>query len=60
MTERQKNLWVTPEKLEGTLARQCLKDELKPHDVARMVLFLGADDSMMLSAQTFIVDAGTV
>ena len=60
MTERQKNLWVTPEKLEGTLARQCLKDELKPHDVARMILFLGADDSMMLSAQTFIVDAGTV
>jgi len=60
MTERQKSLWVTPEKLEGTLARQCLKDELKPHDVARMILFLGADDSMMLSAQSFIVDAGTV
>jgi NAD(P)-dependent dehydrogenase (short-subunit alcohol dehydrogenase family) len=60
MTERQKNLWVTPEKLEGTLARQCLKDELRPHDVARMILFLGADDSSMLSAQTFIVDAGTV
>jgi D-xylose 1-dehydrogenase len=60
MTERQKSLWVTPEKLEATLARQCLKDELQPHDVARMVLFLGADDSMMLSAQTFIVDAGTV
>ena len=60
MTERQKSLWVTPEKLQATLARQCLKDELQPHDVARMVLFLGADDSMMLSAQTFIVDAGTV
>src|SRR3954471_8639866 len=60
MTERQKSLWVTPEKLEGTLARQCLKDELRPHDVARMILFLGADDSSMLSAQTFIVDAGTV
>lgn len=60
MTERQKTLWVTPEKLDATLARQCLKDELQPHDVARMVLFLGADDSMMLSAQTFIVDAGTV
>jgi D-xylose 1-dehydrogenase len=60
MTERQKSLWVTPEKLEDTLARQCLKDELMPHDVARMILFLGADDSMMLSAQTFIVDAGTV
>ncbi|UEM19294.1 SDR family oxidoreductase [Skermanella mucosa] len=60
MTERQKSLWVTPEKLEGNLARQCLKEELKPHDVARMVLFLGADDSRMCSAQTFIVDAGTV
>jgi len=60
MTERQKSLWVTPEKLEATLGRQCLKEELQPHDVARMILFLGSDDSMMLSAQTFIVDAGTV
>jgi NAD(P)-dependent dehydrogenase (short-subunit alcohol dehydrogenase family) len=60
MTERQKSLWVTPEKLAANTERQCLKDTLKPHDVARMVLFLGADDSAMCSAQTFIVDAGTV
>ena len=60
MTERQKSLWVTPEKLNETLGRQCLKETLQPHDVARMIVFLGADDSRMLTAQTFIVDAGTV
>ena len=57
MTERQKSLWVTPEKLQATLARQCLKDELQPHDVARMVLFLGADDSLVGS---FERDDGTI
>ena len=60
MTERQKSLWVTPEKLQSNIDRQCLKDELLPHDVARMIVFLGADDSKMLTAQTYIVDAGTV
>jgi hypothetical protein len=29
-----------------------------PDDVARMVLFLGADDSRMCTAQDFVVDAG--
>jgi len=31
-----------------------------PEDLARMVLFLAADDSRMCTAQNFIVDAGWV
>jgi D-xylose 1-dehydrogenase len=58
MTERQLKLWVTAES-DAVLARtQCLPDRLQADDVARMVLFLAADDSRMCTAQEFTVDAG--
>ncbi len=60
MTERQKELWVTPESIEGHRARQCLPDLIEPHYVARMVLWLAADDSAMCTASNFFVDAGSV
>lgn len=39
---------------------QCLKEHLLPPDIARMALFLAADDSRLITAQTFIVDGGAV
>jgi len=42
------------------LEAQCLKEHLLPPDVARMALWLAADDSRLVTAQTFIVDAGVV
>jgi D-xylose 1-dehydrogenase len=58
MTKRQLELWVN-EAAERLLdERQCLPDRLKPDDLARMVLFLAADDSAMCTAQHFIVDGG--
>ncbi len=60
MTERQKNLWVTPEGERKLDEAQCLPGRLLPEDLARMVLFLAADDSRMCTAQNFIVDAGWV
>lgn len=58
MTERQLALWVTPE-TDAMLERvQCLPGRLYPPDVARMVLFLAADDSRMCTNQTFVVDGG--
>ena len=36
MTERQKELWATPEALEKHLQRQCLPDLIEPVYVARM------------------------
>ena len=37
---------------------QCLKEKVYPPDIARMALFLGADDSRLITAQTFVVDGG--
>jgi len=59
-TERQLALWATPEAEAANMARQCLKERLTPPDIARMVLWLAADDSRMVTAQHFVVDGGTV
>lgn len=58
MTERQLRDWVTPEAVEHIARNQCLTDQLYPADVARMVLWLAADDSAMCTAQKWVVDGG--
>ncbi|MEQ1755675.1 MAG: SDR family oxidoreductase [Micropepsaceae bacterium] len=58
MTERQIRLWLTREGEVDIAKNQCLPDKLYPEDVARMVLWLAADDSRMVTAQNFIVDGG--
>lgn len=58
-TERQKALWLTPEAEARSQANQCLKGALMPDDIARMVLWLGAEDSAMVTAQHFVVDGGS-
>ncbi|HFD14761.1 MAG TPA: SDR family oxidoreductase, partial [Rhodospirillales bacterium] len=60
MTERQIRLWLTPEGEKELMARQCLKRKLYPEDIARVVLFLAADDSAAMTNQTYIVDGGWV
>lgn len=60
MTDRQKELWVTPEKLEAQLKRQCLPDPIEPVYLARMVLFLASDDAAMCTANNFMVEAGSI
>jgi NAD(P)-dependent dehydrogenase (short-subunit alcohol dehydrogenase family) len=60
MTQRQLDLWVTPEGKMAQLGAQCLKELLYPPDIARMVLWLAADDSRLVTAQNFIVDGGRV
>jgi len=60
MTERQVSLWLTPEGERQIEQRQCLSGRLYPPDIARMALFLAADDSRMCSSQQFIVDGGWV
>jgi len=60
MTQRQLRDWVTPE-AEAQIARsQSLPDRLNPADVARMVLWLAADDSAMCTAQNWVVDGGWI
>ena len=60
MTERQLTHWVGPEENKLIDASQTLKGRVYPADVARMALFLSADDSAMISAHDFIVDGGWV
>ncbi|MGZ9722249.1 SDR family NAD(P)-dependent oxidoreductase [Rhizobium miluonense] len=60
MTERQMRLWLTPAGERQIEERQCLPDRLQPSDIARMALFLAADDSAMCTSQQFIVDGGWV
>jgi D-xylose 1-dehydrogenase len=59
MTERQVSLWLTPAAEASLMAAQCLKEKLYPPDIARMVLWLSADDSRMVTAQNFMVDGGS-
>ncbi|MGQ0676777.1 MAG: SDR family NAD(P)-dependent oxidoreductase [Rhodospirillales bacterium] len=58
MTERQVKLWLDETGERQIRENQCLKEKLYPPDIARMVLWLAADDSRLCTAQNFIVDAG--
>lgn len=60
MTERQKTLWLTPEGEEKHLEAQCLPEMIEPVWVARMVLFLASDDSLMCTAGSYNVTAGSM
>jgi NAD(P)-dependent dehydrogenase (short-subunit alcohol dehydrogenase family) len=58
MTQRQIDLWLTPEAEQDLLQAQCLKTKLVPADVARMVLWLASEDSRMCTSQLWVVDGG--
>jgi NAD(P)-dependent dehydrogenase (short-subunit alcohol dehydrogenase family) len=58
MTERQLSLWMDDAGEARRRAGQCLKDRLYPPDIARLVLWLAADDSRMATSQTWCVDGG--
>lgn len=60
MTEKQINQWLTPDAEAETMEDQCLKERLYEGDISRLALFLAADDSRMITKQTFIADGGRV
>ena len=60
MTDRQVKLWLNEAGERQIDERQCLIERLYPPDIARMVLFLAADDSRMCTSQNYIVDGGWV
>jgi NAD(P)-dependent dehydrogenase (short-subunit alcohol dehydrogenase family) len=59
-TERQRRLWLTPEYEAEILAAQALKRLILPEEVARLALFLAADDSSAMTNQSYIIDGGWV
>jgi len=59
-TEKQIRLVYTPEYQAEIMAAQALKREILPEDVARLVLFLAADDSSAITNQSYVIDGGWV
>ena len=60
MTDRQLELWMTPEGDKERLERQCLKRPLVPDDVARATLFFASDEAGAMTNQSYLVDGGWV
>ena len=60
VTEKQKRLWYTDEYKKQIMNRQALKREIQPEEVAKLILFLASDESLAITNQSFIIDAGWV
>jgi D-xylose 1-dehydrogenase len=58
ITERQRRLWMSEADIAGFRESQCLNHSLMADDVARLALFLSAEDSEMITKQCFLVDGG--
>lgn len=58
VTERQLELWLTPEAEAEWMKLVALKDRIHPADVARLALFLASDDARMITGQNFVIDGG--
>jgi NAD(P)-dependent dehydrogenase (short-subunit alcohol dehydrogenase family) len=59
-TERQERLWFSEAYKAEILARQALKRLIRPDEVARLVLFLAAEDSSSITNQSFVIDGGWI
>ena len=60
MTDRQRELWMTPEADKARMQAQCLKREMVPDDVARATLFFASDEAGAMTNQSYLVDGGWV
>jgi NAD(P)-dependent dehydrogenase (short-subunit alcohol dehydrogenase family) len=60
MTQRQIDLWLTPEAEADLMERQCLKRKLVPADMAKAVLFFASDDAGAFTNQSYVADGGWV
>ena len=59
-TEKQRRLWFTEEYKKEILNRQAIKRDIQPEEVAKLVLFLASDESLAITNQSFVIDAGWV
>jgi len=60
LTDKQKDMWATPEALAAHLERQCLKEYMAPRDIVDAVLFMASGASRMMTGQMMVVDGGVV
>jgi NAD(P)-dependent dehydrogenase (short-subunit alcohol dehydrogenase family) len=59
-TEKQRRLWFTEEYRKEILSRQAIKRDIHPEEVAKLILFLASDESLAITNQNFVIDAGWV
>ncbi|KAL7625256.1 hypothetical protein AAE478_004472 [Parahypoxylon ruwenzoriense] len=59
-TQRQIDEVLTPEYRAQVFAAQSLKRDLMPDEVARLILFLAADDSSAITGSSYVIDGGWV
>jgi NAD(P)-dependent dehydrogenase (short-subunit alcohol dehydrogenase family) len=60
MTQRQLDLWLTPETQEELMRRQCLKRKIMPDEIAKFTVFLSSDEASACTNQQYVVDGGWV
>ena len=60
LTQKQLDMWATPEDLAKHLEKQCLKEHLAPQDIVDATLFLASKASRMITSQALVVDGGVV
>jgi galactose dehydrogenase len=60
LTDRQRELWATPEGLQSHIDRQALKIEIPPEAMVEPSLFLASNASTVMTGQALVVDAGVV
>lgn len=58
VTERQLELWLTPEAEAEHMKLVALKRRLMPEEVARLALFLASEDASAITGQSFVIDGG--
>lgn len=59
-TPKQLEKWLSAADEIELMKRVCIKKRLGAHDVAKMALFLAADDAAMITGQEFVVDGGRI
>jgi NAD(P)-dependent dehydrogenase (short-subunit alcohol dehydrogenase family) len=60
LTERQTRLYMSTAYEQRVFNAQYLKRHILPEDVARLMLFLAADDSSAITSQSHIIDGGWI
>ncbi len=60
LTDKQLEMWASPEDLAAHMEKQCLKAHLAPADIVGGTLFLASDASRMMTGQSLVIDGGVV
>jgi galactose dehydrogenase len=60
LTDKQKELWATPDSVSAFLRRQCIPESLSPADIVGGCLFLSSAAARMMTGQCMVIDGGVV